>query len=331
MYHSSQIYRDLVSEKQHIILNRMNEVLSGNNLDQISPILKRIDVKGALPDWFATLENEHGLPFSDGKTIGSVLEKLLVCVIEKYIIEAVPEVPNIELSVNPARGVDIPELELGIKSPSENMCTSEPYFSAYERLLGNEYDAIVMLTDLQEKKKSKARVTQLQLLKICYLTGTQIADKNLCHTAKLCREKFREEPSTLKKIVKFLAYINKSDWEATRILKMINEVIVGNTTFADSLKKITEDFETANTKYEKDNKPTLDVDILKRFQSIRDISPEFIGIVNAADNWVIENQKDNGRFPNENEWRRFMSSPLDGKITMSFALQWRYNFGSVFK
>lgn len=53
--------------------------------------------------------------------------------------------------------------------------------------------------------------------------------------------------------------------------------------------------------------------------------------IRVAEDWVIENQSDNGRFPNENEWRRFCSSPLDGKITMSFALQWRYNFGSIFK
>ena len=31
-----------------------------------------------------------------------------------------------------------------------------------------------------------------------------------------------------------------------------------------------------------------------------------------------------------NEWHRFMNSPLDGKISMSFALQWRYNSRFLF-
>lgn len=33
---------------------------------------------------------------------------------------------------------------------------------------------------------------------------------------------------------------------------------------------------------------------------------------------------------NDDEWNRFLASPLDGKIGMSLALQWRYNFGSLF-
>jgi hypothetical protein len=50
----------------------------------------------------------------------------------------------------------------------------------------------------------------------------------------------------------------------------------------------------------------------------------------AADNWVIETQKDLARFPNSNEWARILTSPLDGQIGMSPALQWRYNFSRVF-
>lgn len=53
-------------------------------------------------------------------------------------------------------------------------------------------------------------------------------------------------------------------------------------------------------------------------------------MIDAADNWVVEFQKDVGRLANENEWNRFLSSPLDGAIGMSFALQWRYNFGKLF-
>ena len=56
-----------------------------------------------------------------------------------------------------------------------------------------------------------------------------------------------------------------------------------------------------------------------------------LGIVDAADNWVVENYKDVARLPNENEWTRLLASSLDGRIGMSFALQWRYNFGRIFR
>jgi hypothetical protein len=55
-----------------------------------------------------------------------------------------------------------------------------------------------------------------------------------------------------------------------------------------------------------------------------------LGVIDAADNWVIETQKDLARFPNSNEWARILTSPLDGQIGMSPALQWRYNFSRVF-
>jgi len=48
------------------------------------------------------------------------------------------------------------------------------------------------------------------------------------------------------------------------------------------------------------------------------------------DNWVVENYKDAARAPNDDEWKRFLASPLDGMIGMSLALQWRYNFGPLF-
>jgi hypothetical protein len=53
-------------------------------------------------------------------------------------------------------------------------------------------------------------------------------------------------------------------------------------------------------------------------------------VVDAVDNWVVEVYKDVARLPNENEWERLLTSPLDGQIGMSFALQWRYNFGRIF-
>lgn len=299
----------------------INEILNGEKLEEIEPILLRINSSNTIPMWYEMLKSSNELPNLDGKTVGSVIEKILVCVIEKYIFDE-----SVSLSINPARGVDIPELELGIKSPSTNFCTSEPYFSAYERLLGNEYDVVVLLTNYQEAKKE--RPFNLQINEIRYLEGSEIADKKLCECAKFLRENIDDE-CMLKKAIRFLAYINQSDWEAKWILKIINGVIIKEKSLDVFINKAQKDFENKNKKNQ--GKTSISDQSMERLLSIKTISPEIIGIINAADNWVIEAQKDNGRFPNDNEWSRFINSKLNGKIGMSFALQWRYNFSSIFK
>lgn len=318
----------LEEKKQKIIDNiplireKINAVLDGNHLDDVRPILSRIDRTGNVPSWFNTLSREGRLPNLDGKTVGSVIEKLLVCVLEKYVFE-----DSLQLSVNPARGVDIPELELGVKSPSTNYCTSEPYFSAYERILGNEYDAIILLTNYQEAKKRTP--FRLQILEIRYLRGTEIADVNLCRLAKAIRERYEDEVLQ-KKAIRFLSYVNQSDWEAKCILKMFDDILLHNMSLRTEIQRFASDFARKNAKYIRDGKPTIPEDSLARIRAIADMTPIEQSVINAADNWVILTQKDNGRFVNDNEWHRFVISPLNGKIGMSFALQWRYNFGVLF-
>lgn len=306
-----------------VIQEKINAVLDGNHLDEVRPILSRIDRTGNVPSWFNTLSRERRLPNLDGKTVGSVIEKLLVCVLEKYVFNS-----ELQLSVNPARGVDIPELELGVKSPSTNYCTSEPYFSAYERILGNEYDAIILLTNYQEaKKKSPFR---LQILKIRYLHGTEIADVNLCRLAKAIREKYDDE-ILQKKAIRFLSYVNQSDWEAKCILKMFDDILLHNKSLCAEINRFAGDFEKKNAKAICKGKSTILEDSLERIRAVAAMTPIEQSVITAADNWVILTQKDNGRFVNDNEWHRFIISPLNGKIGMSFALQWRYNFGVLFK
>ena len=314
--------KQLVKNNIPLILEKINGILNGQHLDDITPILARIDRTGHLPHWFNTLNAEGRLPNLDGKTVGSVIEKLLVCVLEKFVFNS-----SIQLSVNPARGVDIPELELGVKSPSTNYCTSEPYFSAYERLLGNEYDAIVLLTNYQEAKSRSPFC--LQILQIKYLSGTEIADTKLCGLAKSIREQYPDE-FFQKKIVRFLSYVNQSDWEANCILKLIDSVLIHHNSISTEINRHEKDFKRKNVAYARFGKPLLPEDSLERIHSIVEIAPPEQGIVSAAENWVILTQKDNGRYPNDNEWHRFLTSPLNGKIGMSFALQWRYNFGVLF-
>lgn len=90
------------------------------------------------------------------------------------------------------------------------------------------------------------------------------------------------------------------------------------------------DFSKQNrSRLKKDATPFPDSE-LYAIERIGSTSPVELGIIDAAENWVVEAQKDLGRPPNDNEWSRFVQSPLDGQIGMSYALQWRYNFGRLF-
>jgi hypothetical protein len=318
--------RKLIQENLDVITLNVNSALRGENIERMEHTLARVGRGGQTPHWFEQLKNNGTLPNLDGKTIGSVVEMLLVGVLESHNIggQAFPE-----QEINPARGVDLPGLDLGIKSPSENYCTSEPYFSAYERLLGSEYDIIVFLTDYQTAKSTPP--LRLQIIKYDYLTKTEVADANLCSLALNHRTWLLDQnESWAKKLFRFLAYVNQSDWRARQLVKIITAMQVAS----DVEQEITnakEDFIRKNdyaARNDKEMIPNCEFESLKR---ILDVSPIQAGVIDALDNWVLEELKDAARAPSENEWRQFKASPLNGKIGMSFALQWRYNFGLLFR
>lgn len=321
-------YREIISGKLDVIKHRVNAALAGQGLDAIADILKRIDSTGNLPGWFAQLSDVETLPNLDGKTIGSVVEKLLACVLEKYVLDS-----RIHLHVNPAKGVDLPELELGVKSPSENFCTSEPYFSAYERLVGNENDALILLTDYQNSKKrtTENNGLRLQIKDLRYLRGAEIADRSLCALAESLKSKFLvedQDESMLKRAMHFLAYVNQSDWEAARIMELLQSVVVAGKDASAEFMRIKECYDRKNAKNAKDGKELLPDEMLRRLE--RACLSEN-GIVLAAENWVTDNLHENWHSPSAAVWKRILTKPLEGKIGMSFALQWRYNFSAVFK
>jgi len=172
---SKEELRKLVRDQLGTIIARVNKALRGENLESLRPTLERVGRGSKIPHWFERLSKKGVLPNLDGKSIGSVIEMLLIGVLETHTFKGIGA-PR--LRINPARGVDLPDLDLGVKSPSENYCTSEPFFSAYERLYGSEYDALVVLTDYQTAKDRPP--LRLQLIKWGYLTKTQLADINLC-------------------------------------------------------------------------------------------------------------------------------------------------------
>lgn len=306
-------------------IDRVNFALRGGNVEVLEPVLARIGRGKQLPHWYERLKTNHTLPNLDGKTIGSVIEMLLVAVLETHTFRRMKSPP---LRINPARGIDLPDLNLGVKSPSENFCTSEPFFSAYERLIGSEHDVLVLLTDYQEAKKTPP--LRLQIIEWRYLKSTQVADHNLCRIALKHRKWLvSTDEARAKRVFRFLAYINQSDWRAKRLLYLVDH-LQDDTQIIDVLKKAEKDFTATNMQRLKKDQVLIPDSDLEALQGILKVSPLRLGIIDAADNWVVDVRKDNARAPNDNEWERLLRGPLDGMIGMSLALQWRYNFGPLF-
>jgi len=307
------------------IVGRLNTALKGAGPKEIETVLNRLGRGGKLPHWYKELQSRGFLPNLDGKTIGSVVEMLFVSILETTTLS---KLGVGTLRVNPARGVDLPDLDLSIKSPSTNYCTSEPFFSAYERLLGSEHDAVVLLTDYQDAKNTPP--LRLQIKDFKYLSKTQIADRSLCAIALKHRDwLLKEREGWAKRIFCFLAFVNQSDWRAKKLVDMI-AVLDNQDAIKAILAGVTADFKNRNAeRVRKDRFLIPDTD-LTALTEIGKVSPLHVGVIDAAENWVVEIQKDMGRSPNDNEWARLKSGPLDGAIGMSFALQWRYNFGRLF-
>jgi hypothetical protein len=319
--------RAMLRTKLSEVVTEVNTVLRGEEVDKIEAVLERLGRGGELPHWYAGLENDGTLPNMDGKTVGSVIEMLLVGVLETYTFKGT-KAPALKIS--PAKGVDLPDLDLSVKSPSKNYCTSEPFFSAYERLIGSDHDVLVLITDYQEKKKKRGRPLKLQIVSQEYLTKTQVADKNLCRIALMHRDWLvGQEEARAQRVFRFLAYVNQADWRAKRLVRLV-EKIQSDADVKAIIKKAEGEFKKANEQRKKKDKDLLPDEELAALKNILDMTPFWIGIVDACDNWVVATFKENARTPNDDEWKRIKASPLDGRIGMSLALQWRYNFGSLF-
>jgi len=135
--------------------------------------------------------------------------------------------------------------------------------------------------------------------------------------------------SWAKKVFRFLAYVNQGDWLARKILALVDD-IQNEEQVCRGIDAALKDFDRRKKIASRLEKPLLPDSYRKAIEQIRQTKPLHLGVIDAADNWVIETQKDAGRPPNDNEWNRLKRSPLDGLIGMSFALQWRYNFGRLF-
>lgn len=318
--------RDLLQKRLEETMTELNHALQGLNLERLEPVLLHVGRDQTLPHWYQQLYDEQTLPNLDGKTVGSIIEMLFVAVLETVTFRDV-EIPQLRL--NPARGVDLPDLDLGIKAPSQNYDTSEPFLSAYERLLGSEYDALIMITDYQKRKLHPP--LRLQVIQWHYFLNTELADFALTAIAWKQRDwLLTQSEAWTQKIFRFLAYINQSDWRAKHLLRIIDAMQEENR-IQRLVLEAEKDFKKKNAEHSRKGGDTIPDHEMESLLSITKTQPVTLGIVDTADNWVVENYKDFARLPNENEWRRLLTSPLNGQIGMSFALQWRYNFGRVFR
>ena len=317
--------RDLVRKQLDVVIKGVNRALLGKDLTALRPTLERVSRSGKVPHWFTELQDKGTLPNLDGKTIGSIVEMLLIAVLETDTFRGY-DAPL--LRVNPARGVDFPDLDLGIKSPSENYCTSEPYFTAYERLYGSEYDALVLLTDYQKAKKTPP--LKLQIIKWNYLEKSQLADVNLCRIALKHREVLLNDgDARTKRIFRFLAFVNQSDWLGGHLVSLIDNMN-DSVRVARLIEAAETDFTKKNAERENKFREPIPEASIEALRAILKVTPLLVALTDAADNWVAECMGESGGMPNENEWYRLKTGPLDGRIGMSFALQWRYNFGRLF-
>lgn len=81
----------------------------------------------------------------------------------------------------------------------------------------------------------------------------------------------------------------------------MNNVILEGANLTDQINDFRREFERKNATYERTGKPLLPQDSLDRLLAIQNITPPEHAIITAAENRVILTQKDNGRYPNDNE------------------------------
>ena len=127
-----------------------------------------------------------------------------------------------------------------------------------------------------------------------------------------------------------MAYVNQSDWRAKQLVQLVRALQHDDATIDAALEGAKRDHKRCNDKYIKEDKlPVLESE-LASILAIGQVSPRWIGILDQLNNWLATTLQEASRAPNEYEWKRLRTSDFDGKIGMSFALQWRYNFAKVF-
>lgn len=86
--------RNKISTNLELIQTSLNHYLAGNDLHELEIILTRLGRGGKLPHWYEGL-TKQSLPNYDGKTIGSIVEMMLLATIERKIFNGIPNLPEL--------------------------------------------------------------------------------------------------------------------------------------------------------------------------------------------------------------------------------------------
>ncbi len=318
-------YKTLITSKLDVIQRRLNDALAGKNLRQLEAPIKRMNPGGALPAWFSQLAATRTLPNLDDRNAGGIIKKLLIGVLEKYVLK-----DRQKLHLLPTGPVTIPELELGVKTPSENFCTIEPYFSAYERLTGTGYDTLVLQTSYQDAKQTvaKNRGLKVKIINVRYLKGSEIADLQLCAIAESLKRVYADREDMLRRAINFLAYANPMDWESAHFIDLLQRLGAGDLDREDAFWRIRKEFMRKNRQHEKKGRMQIPPEQLEHLECAL-TSPD--NVVLQAEAWAMRTLNEHWHAPSKAVWARILTQPLEGKIGMTFMLQWQYHFGTLFR
>ena len=132
-------------------------------------------------------------------------------------------------------------------------------------------------------------------------------------------------------MIQFLTHLNQSDWRGKNLLLLLDILQESDQRIEEEIRKIFKTYTKLLNSNEETSIELISNNEINCFKTIQSSNNKQDAIINCCNDWVIDNHKDFARMPNDNEWARFLKSPLNGKIGMSFALQWRYNFGSIFR
>jgi len=249
------------------LVEQVNFYLRGQRHEQLET------ARIAGEDWLRCLRETKLPAKTDGKSLGTCIEKLLKAEISRRL--------GIELTGSAAAGVDVPELSLNTKATSDKQPqSSEPFDSPYERVLGAKYDILACIYNGIEFFGAQ-RNMPLRITAAMYYERSQVADQVLCESARLLRDLYNSkvvDERLGKRALRAIVYAKKS---------------------------------SAGYK-------ALDKGLERGAFDVIDTTVEAYEEEMAAKGKI--------ELPKPSEWEEFKVSPLNGRIAISFALQWRYQY-----
>ena len=293
--------RNYIRQNLESLVANVNRAFSDTEyLATLAESISRNSVGNQVPSWYEELLRDEALSVTSPKSLGSVVEKVVAAIVELELVPDIDGVEPFEVRLNPAAGVDMPDIELGVKSPSTNYCTSEPFYSIWERLSGNLDDCIVLVTNFQEVKNDIPYT--LRIINSEYLEGIELADTVLTEHARRARTHLGIDELIFWNFCRFLCLANKTTAQADKaLIRMFSNLF-------DSLDQVSEGNDPIETA------PNLEECEIELDEWMGTYAPPIFRDIQ----------------PTEIQRQRIENGPLRGRISISFALQWRYAFRSTF-